>query len=240
MDGTSGPCGGIQPLFTDNESPGGVVDGANLAFTLAAAPNPSSSLVVFRNGIRQKPGQDYSSAANTIQFIPANAPQPGDTLLVSYRLAGAGIDASQLYPGPQVLCSGMGAGTVSATLASVGNCGIPGGFLAAGDRLEIRFDLEHQGTAGGYSFEVHWGATTLLHRDAAAGDTFATGRADVALKATGAQLSYQSWGATLALSAGAGAADDDYFSNGIAIDFQARVAAGDTVTLRSFTVVRIP
>ena len=87
---------------------------------------------------------------------------------------------------------------------------------------------------------MHWGTTTFLHRDAAVGDALATARADIALKATGAQLSHQSWGTVLAFGAGVGTASDDYFTNGITIDFQARAASGDTVTLRNFTVVRMP
>lgn len=240
VDGSSGPCGGSQPSFTDAETPGGVVDGSNAAFVLAAVPNPPASLVVYRNGIRQKAGLDYSLTANTIQFVPAGVPQPGDTLLAGYRLPGGESDPAAFYPSTQVLCSGLGAVTVSATLESIGVCNIPGGFLAAGDRIEIRFDLEHQGTSGGYSFEVRWGSATLLHRDAVVGDALATGRADVALKAAGAQFSHQSWGSSLAFSAGAGTASDDYFTSGITIDFQGRAAAGDTVTLRNFAVVRVP
>jgi hypothetical protein len=240
VDGTSGPCGGTQPSFNDNETPGGLADGANAMFVLAAVPNPSGSLVLYRNGVLQKAGLDYSLAGNAIQFVPGAVPQPGDTLLAGYRVSATGTDVTQLYPNPQVLCSGLGAAITSATLASFGTCTIPGGFLAAGDRIEIRFDVEHQGLAGGYSFEVHWGAATLLHRDAAVGDTLATGRADLGLKVNGAQFSHQSWGTVLPFSAGVGTAVDDYFTNGITVDFQARAASGDTVTLRSFAVVRVP
>jgi hypothetical protein len=240
VDGTSGTCGGTSPAFNDNETPAGVVDGSNASFTLAAVPNPATSLVVFRNGVLQKVGQDYSLTANTIQFVAGAVPQPGDTLLATYRIPGPNTDPNQLFTSPQVLCSGLGAATTSATLASIGACFIPGGLLAAGDRIQISFDLDHQGTGGAYSFEVHWGATTLLHRDAVVGDALATGRADLALKASGAQVSHQSWGTVLPLTAGVGTANDDYFTNGITIDFQARAATGDTLTLRNFAVVRVP
>jgi hypothetical protein len=240
VDGSSGPCGGTQPNFTDNETPGGVVDGSNAVFVLAAVPNPAASLVLYRNGVLQKAGQDYAVSANTLEFVAAAVPQPGDTLLAGYRVSGGATDVSPLYPNPQVLCSGLGAATTSATLGSVGTCTIPGGFLAAGDRIEIRFDLEHTGTAGGYTFEVDWGSTVLLHRDAATADALATGRAEVALKASGAQFSHQSWGTTLALNAGVGLASDDYFTNGLTINFQALAAAGDSVTLRGFAVIRVP
>jgi hypothetical protein len=35
-------------------------------------------------------------------------------------------------------------------------------------------------------------------------------------------------------------AADDYITGGITIDFQGRVSAGDTVTLRNFAVLRVP
>ena len=240
VDGTSGPCGGAQSGFVDGDTPAGVVDGANTAFALSAVPNPASSVTVYRNGMLQQSGQDFTLSGNQIQFVTAATPQPGDTLVASYRLSGSADDTPQLFPNPQVLCSGLGAATNSSTLASVGTCTIPAGFLTAGDRVEIRFDLDHAGTAGGFSFEVHWGATTVLTRNASALDAQATGRADVALTAAGAQLSHQSWGAALALAAGVGKSTDDYTA-GVTIDFQAMtVQSAETVTLANFTVVRFP
>jgi hypothetical protein len=82
VDGTSAPC---TILFVDDEVPAGVVDGANTAFTIANAPSPASSLHVFRNGLLQKAGFDYSLSGLTILFVFAATPQPGDTMLVSYR-----------------------------------------------------------------------------------------------------------------------------------------------------------
>jgi len=73
----------------DGDSPAGIVDGSNTSFTLSAVPNPASSLAVYRNGMLQKLVQDYTlTGASTIQFVAADAPQPGDTLLASYRLTG--------------------------------------------------------------------------------------------------------------------------------------------------------
>jgi len=147
VDGTSGPCGGTQPGFTDNEVPAGLVDGGNMTFTLTSVPVPAESLVLYRNGMLQKASLDYTLTGNAIQFAAGAVPQPGDTLLASYRVNGTGSDVvAQLYPNPQVLCSGLGASTTSATLVSVGTCNIPGGFLAAGDRIEIRFDFDKQGS----------------------------------------------------------------------------------------------
>jgi hypothetical protein len=224
----------------DNDAPGGLVDGSNTAFTLSAVPSPATSLAVYRNGVLQKQGLDFVLTGNQIQFIPAAAPQAGDTLIASYRLNGTGGETPQLYPTPQVLCSGLGGANNSATLTSVGSCNIPAGFLTAGDRVEIHFDFEHTGSAGGFSFEVHWGGTTVLARNASPLDTQAAGRAEIALTAAGAQLSHQSWGTSLAFAAGVGKSADDYTS-GVTVNFLANtVQPGETVTLKNFTVLRLP
>ena len=240
VDGSSAPCGGAQPSFVDGDSPAGIVDGSNTSFTLSAVPNPASSLAVYRNGMLQKIGQDYTLTGGTIQFVAAAAPQPGDTLLAGYRLTGTDSGTPQLYPSSQVLCGGTGAATSGVTLTSIGTCAIPAGVLLPGDRVEIRFDFAHQGTVSGFTFEVHWGATTIEHRDAAAGDALVTGRANAAILAAGAQLDSQSWGTVLPFSATVASATDSYTS-GLTIDFQGMLAqTGDTLTLANYTVVRLP
>ena len=240
VDGSSGPCGGAQPSFVDGDSPAGIVDGSNTSFTLSAVPNPASSLAVYRNGVLQKTGQDYTLTGGTIQFVAAAAPQPGDTLLAGYRLTGTVSGTPQLYAAPQVLCGGTGAATSGVTLTSIGTCAIPPGLLLPGDRVEIRFDFAHQGTVSGFSLEIHWGATIIVHRDAAAGDALVTGRANAAILAAGAQLDSQSWGTVLPFSATVASATDSYTS-GLTIDFQGMLAqTGDTLTLANYTVVRLP
>jgi hypothetical protein len=69
----------------DQESPGGVVDGSNVTFTLANVPAPATSLHLFRNGILQKIGFDYTSSGATVTFLFIATPQPGDTILAAYR-----------------------------------------------------------------------------------------------------------------------------------------------------------
>jgi hypothetical protein len=240
VDGSAGPCGGTQPSFVDADTPSGLVNGVNATFALSGVPSPTASLALYRNGMLQKSGQDFTLSGNQILFLSGALPQTGDTLLASYRVAGGATDVPQLFPTPQVLCSGLGAATNSATLASVGTCTIPAGFLAAGDRVEIRFDLDHAGTSGAFSFAVLWGSTTVLSRNASAAEAQVTGRADAALTATGARLSHQSWGASLAFAAGVGKSTDD-FTAGITVDFRALTAlSAETVTLSNFTVVRLP
>ena len=63
-----------------------VVDGTNGTFTLASTPSPASSLVLYRNGIAQKPAVDYTLTGATVPFLTGAIPQPGDTLLAWYRL----------------------------------------------------------------------------------------------------------------------------------------------------------
>jgi len=238
VDGSSGPCG-AAPSFVDGEALTGVVDGANAWFALTGTPDPVSSLQVYRNGLLQKPGLDYTLSGRSLQFHAAATPQPGDTLLTSYRLGGAGTSSS-LYRTPQVLCSGAGAVTNSAAWSSIGICAVPAGLLTAGDRLEIRFDLEHQGVTGGYSFELRWGNTAVLLRDAPAADTFLTGRMDANLASGSARFAALSWGSTLPLSTAMASAADAY-AGGLNIDFRGKVAqAGETLALRNYTVVRVP
>jgi len=240
VDGSSGPCGSSQPSFLDADVPAGLVDGANILFTLSGAPNPASSLSLFRNGILQERGTDYSLANNVIQFLAA-PPQPADVLVASYRLSnGSGSGSPQLFSSPQVLCSGTGA-TINATSnTSLASCSIPANTLMAGDRVEIRFDLAHQGGTGGFTFQVLWGSTTAFQRSASPTDAQVSGRADAGLDQAGAQISTQSWGTTLPFSATVGAATDRY-SSGLVIGFQgAMVVASETLTLRNYAVVRVP
>jgi hypothetical protein len=73
------------PTFADFETPVGTVDGVNATFVVNAAPSPSSSLVLHRNGMALSPGVDYSLSGRTIIFSPAAVPQSGDLLTASYR-----------------------------------------------------------------------------------------------------------------------------------------------------------
>jgi hypothetical protein len=240
VDGSSGPCGSAAASFVDGDAPAGIVDGANPSFLVTSAPDPVGSLAVYRNGLLQKLGSDYTFSGRTIQFVEAAIPQPGDTLLASYRLEGADPGAAQVYPVAQVLCSGAGAATASTDFAPVGTCSIPAGVLLQGDRIEVRYDLEHGGSAGGFSFQVSWGSTIVSSRDAAATDVLVAGRIDAGLVAGGARLSAQSWGTVLPLAATVASSADAYAS-GLTIDFLGKVAnAVDTVTLRNFVVVRLP
>jgi hypothetical protein len=241
VDGTSGPCGSPQPGFVDGETPAGAVDGANTTFSLAGAPAPLGSLTVYRNGILLGQGLDYTATGSTIQFVTVATPQPGDVVTASYRLAGEQASASQMYPTPQVLCSGTGAATNAVTATSIGICTIPANTLAPGERVQVLMDFAHAGGSVGYSVEVHWGGTTVLARTAPASEPLLSGRVEAAVFTGGAQVSAQSWGTTLGTATGLTSASDA-LDQALAIRFYGSLSAasGDTVTLRSFTVLRLP
>jgi hypothetical protein len=239
VDGTAGPCGAVPPAFVDGEPLAGVVDGSNASFTIAALADPASSLAIYRNGLLQKLSLDYSVAGRTITFGTDSIPQPGDTLLATYRVSGGGVDSLTAFGSPEVLCEGTGGSSGASGLSTIGTCVIPAATLQAGDRVEIRFDVEHLGTGGAFSFEAKWGSTTILHRDAAAADVLAAARADASILSSGAQFGSQSWGTVLPFSATVGKAVDSCTS-AIVIDFLGSVLRpGDSVALRNYSVVRL-
>lgn len=89
VDGTSGPCGtstSSSGTFVDGETPGGLVNGLNGTFTLANAPSPSTSLSLYRNGLLQQQGGDYTISNSTITFLGSAAPQSADVLAAFYRM----------------------------------------------------------------------------------------------------------------------------------------------------------
>ena len=244
VDGSSGPCGtagvgAAGPNFTDEEVPAGLANGANLSFTLSSVPAPTSSLALYRNGVLQKAGLDYSLSGNTIQFLTVSTPQTGDTLVASYRITPAG--APQGPPSPQILCAGMGAATSSTTLSSLGSCTIPAGTLQPGDRVKIDFDYSHEGSLTGFTFAVDWGNTLLVERSGLVNETFVSGWAEAGANTAACQMSVQTWGTVLIFGAGVLNAYDSLSYN-IVLAFQGEMAATttDTITLRNFSVVRYP
>jgi hypothetical protein len=217
------------------------VDGANAVFSLANPPGPAVSLALYRNGMLQKAGFDYSLSGATVQFVTPATPQPGDTLLASYRVAASGSQLSDLTTAPTVetLCSAAGTTTLSAASTTLGTCVIPAGTLKSGDRVEIRFDYSHSGNASGFSFRVLWGTTTVLARDASAADALVTGRGGAAITGSGAQLSAESWGSVLGMGTAVGTAADGLDAP-LSIGFAGNLAqpGGDSITLSNFTVSR--
>ena len=244
VDGSSGPCGtsggtSAGPSFSDGEVPAGTLNGVNTLFTLSAVPAPPTSLSLYRNGVLQKAGFDYSIAGNTISFLTASIPQTGDTLVASYRVTPAG--APQGPPTVQILCAGMGASTSSTSTTALATCTIPAGTVQPGDRVKVSFDYSHEGSLTGFTFTVNWGNTVLARRGANVGDAFMSGWAEAGANTSACQLSAQSWGTQSGFAASVLNAYDSLSYN-LVISFQGQMAATttDTVTLRNFTVVRYP
>ena len=150
-------------------------------------------------------------------------------------------EGGQIHTTPQVLCGSTGTATSSATLTSLGTCTIPAGFLQPGDRADIRFDYSHEGAGTGFTFEIHWGSTTVVSRSGASSETATGGRLDAGIDSSGARWRVESWGSTLAFAASAGSASDSLAAP-LTVTFLGRMSASttDTVTLRSLTVVRYP
>jgi hypothetical protein len=244
VDGSSGPCGsaggGSGPTsFSDGETPAGSVNGSNTGFTLGFAPSPAASLDLFENGLLMKQGVDYVLSSNTITFLSASTPQPGDILLASYRFANSAGSLSSASP--QVICSSAGTSTSAASATQLGSCTIPGGTLTAGDRIEIEFQFAHTGTSSGFTGAVLWGGTTAITRSPAAADSGLAGRVSVGIGAAGQYFNAQDWGASLGIGTVLGTLSADLTQN-LTIQLQAQLAtaAGDTVQLGNFTVVRYP
>jgi hypothetical protein len=242
VDGTAGPCdvtANPGPEFVDGEAPTGLIDGSNAVFTLASTPSPAASLQLYRNGVLQRLGVDYTLAGNVITFATPSTPQVEDVLLGSYRLAGISGLSGGGAGLPQVLCSSTGTSTTSTVLASLGTCTVPAGVLRAGDRVELRFSYSHEGATRGFTYEVHWGNTTIVSRGAGTADAYVAGHANAGVHSGGAQWDVESWGNSLALAAGIGNASDSLASP-LVIGFLGKLASStsETVTLRNFTVVR--
>lgn len=75
----------IVPSFQDAETPAGTVDGSNRNFTLSLVPNPSTGVLLHRNGLLLTQEVDYTLMGQVIQFVEGAQPEPGDILQVSYR-----------------------------------------------------------------------------------------------------------------------------------------------------------
>ena len=71
--------------FVENEVPAGTMNGSNVTFTVATAPNPAASFVLMLNGATLKGGgEDYTLSGLTITM--GIAPESGELLLAEYRV----------------------------------------------------------------------------------------------------------------------------------------------------------
>jgi len=188
VDGSSGPCGDVQPAYVDGDlpaghrgwrehdlhalghagpggQPGAIPERATAKSRTGLHPDGRDGSV--RGGGRSAAGR-YAAGVVPVRRRVGIAGEAG------LPAAGFGRGQAGLYPAPEVLCSGTGAATASG-MASLGTCTIPAGKVTPGDRVEARFDFEHEGHGAGWSVEVHWGGSTVLRRDAAASEGLLTG-----------------------------------------------------------------
>jgi uncharacterized protein YoxC len=81
---------GSSENFIDAEVPSGTMNGVNTVFNLANTPSPSSSFTVYRNGLAQKSGVDYTLSGAVLTFLSVSVPQSTDLLQAYYRMPGTG------------------------------------------------------------------------------------------------------------------------------------------------------
>lgn len=67
-----------------NEAPAGTINGTNPTFALQNAP-VAGTLILMVNGLTQLQGSDYTVSGNTVTFLTASIPQPGDWLRATYE-----------------------------------------------------------------------------------------------------------------------------------------------------------
>jgi hypothetical protein len=244
VDGTAVPCGsGDSAMYlVAGEVPSGVVSGANQFFTLASVPGPPESLQLYRNGVLQKMGLDYTLSGKIVTFALAAMPQPGDVLLAYYRT----FQGSTPPPGasgalPQVICGAPGGSTNALSLTTLGSCTLGSSLLQAGDRLEIEFDFAITGSpADAYEVQLLWNGTPILARNLVAGDTTSTGRVSIAIGNTTRQYATSSFGLVSVQQVGTGLLPLPGAS--FPVEIRGRLAANPSsqLTLTSYVITRIP
>ncbi|MDQ6677317.1 MAG: GDSL-type esterase/lipase family protein [Acidobacteriota bacterium] len=157
VNGTAAACFDTTVLatFVDAETPTGAVDGANTSFTLANPPVPPTSLQLFRNGIYQTAGPDFTLTGANIQFFAAATPQQGDTLLASYRQGGTkATSAQQLNTTYPLLGGGSLQNTLTLSLAD-------SAFLRRGHRAMVLGD-NFAGAGASWAVPPNWFAQAAV------------------------------------------------------------------------------
>lgn len=75
----------VTVAYADLEVPSGAVNGVNRDFVLSGIPLPAASLRLYRNGLLQRTGVDYTLAVDRVTFLPVATPQAGDILQATFR-----------------------------------------------------------------------------------------------------------------------------------------------------------
>jgi len=77
-------------FFVDNETPTGAINSTtgtdgNGTFTLAYAPTPAASLLLYRDGVTMRAGVEYTLSGSTITYTAGNNPLTGSWHRAFYR-----------------------------------------------------------------------------------------------------------------------------------------------------------
>jgi hypothetical protein len=128
---------------------------------------------------------------------------------------------------------------VAAAWVSLGTCDIPAASLNPGDRIEVRFNFAHSGSASAFDIQVNWGNTTIVARHGSMQDVAVAGGIEASLSAAGAQLSMQSWGTVLSFLPGIVSAPAQ---SGVQVNILGEIsnAGSDSLSLGGYTVLRYP
>jgi hypothetical protein len=78
----------VNASFVDGDALSGTLNGSNAVFTISQVPI-AGSLAVYRNGLLQTAGVDYTLSGSTITFMPNSVPRSTDTVSGYYRVAGS-------------------------------------------------------------------------------------------------------------------------------------------------------
>lgn len=80
-----GPASSTSGVIVWNETPAGTIDGANDTFTLAAVPDPTNALLLYKNGLLMHETDDFTLSGITITFDASQIPQVGDKIVATYQ-----------------------------------------------------------------------------------------------------------------------------------------------------------
>lgn len=132
VTGVTGVTGAAGAMHV--ETPSGVIDGANDTFTLSVAPSSPADLLLWKNGLLQDQGVDYTLAGTTITFQASSIPPTGSILLAAIpglgtagSTGGTGVTGVTGHTGPPGIDGNPGTtGTTGATGPGVGASGSTG------------------------------------------------------------------------------------------------------------------
>ncbi len=112
---SGGGNGSVNTAFIDGEMPAGSVNSSNTIYTLSAIPVPASSLELYRNGLVQTVGVDYTVSGTTVTFLPVAVPKSGDLIQAYYRVAGS--SPAPLFADGEVPAGAVSGSNTTFTLA---------------------------------------------------------------------------------------------------------------------------